>query len=392
MITTVLITIWGYPKQVHSQINDSLRIDKITPEDVSGGDSFGFAVAVKNDYGLIGAPYQDNSGVDTGAVYLFDLSTNKQIRKLTVKEEKEGDLFGYAVSLSDEYALIGQPYTDQGAIDGGGAHLFALDSLRYPKQLTTEDLKEGDLFGYAVAVSDQYALVSAPYQDTRGVDSGVVYLFDVTTGKQLRKLTPRDGNAGDLFGYSVAIAPGYALIGAPYRDERGVDSGAVYWFDLETGEQLAKLVPTDGANAGDLFGYSVAIAPGYALIGAPYRDSVGTDAGSVYLFDLNTGAQINKIEPQDLAAGDVYGHSLAFFGNALLVGAPYQDRGGLDTGGAYLSDFAYKNQVPQNVEIQSQPGDLLGYAVGGAQDFALIGAPYGDDFGADSGVVYRIQR
>ncbi|XOV76679.1 MAG: hypothetical protein ACFHWZ_07435 [Phycisphaerales bacterium] len=47
---------------------------------------------------------------------------------------------------------------------------------------------------------------------------------------------------------------------ARFDDDAGVDSGSAYFFDSETGDQLNKILPSDGA-AGDQFGYSVGIAP-----------------------------------------------------------------------------------------------------------------------------------
>ena len=52
----------------------------------------------------------------------------------------------------------------------------------------------------------------------------------------------------------------------------------------DLGDQLFKLLPDDGA-ANDLFGFSVAISGATAIVGAYVDDNNGTDSGSAYLFD-----------------------------------------------------------------------------------------------------------
>jgi outer membrane protein assembly factor BamB len=366
---------------------------KIAPDDLREGDSYGFSLAVKNDYGMIAAPYQDTSNMDAGAVYLFDLKYNKLVKKLTAPEEAEGDLFGYSVALSEKHAVISQPYRDTLGADSGAAYIYSLDELQEPSQLKAEDIKAGDLFGFAVTVSDKYAVVSAPYKDEGEVDTGVVYVFDIMTGTLLWKLIPTDGKEGDLFGYTVAIAENNLLVGVPYRDEQGIDSGVVYRFDLETGKELAKLVPEDG-GAGDLFGFALTVnEPEQLLVGAPYDDTRGIDSGSVYLFDYNTNIELNNFSPEDSKEGDVHGHSLAMFNDKVLVGAIYLDNGDIpDTGGAYFFDPNDYETLVKITHSQLKTGDLMGYAVGGHEDFALIGAPHTDDYGEDSGMVYLIKR
>ena len=79
------------------------------------------------------------------------------------------------------------------------------------------------------------------------------------------KLLASDGGPGDEFGYSVAVDGDRAVIGAPYDDDLGADSGSAYVFRFDgyNWVQEAKLLPGD-APPGDSysppgFGYNVAI-------------------------------------------------------------------------------------------------------------------------------------
>jgi hypothetical protein len=119
--------------------------------------------------------------------------------------------------------------------------------------------------------------------DDNGSDSGSAYLFDVSTGAQIVKLTPSDGAEGDGFGRSVAISGNLAIVGAEGDDDNGSNSGSAYIFDVTTGTQLAKLVAGDGAPI-ELFGVWVSIDGNTALVGAPLDDDNGINSGSAYLF------------------------------------------------------------------------------------------------------------
>ena len=107
-------------------------------------------------------------------------------------------------------------------------------------------------------------------------------------GDQLFKLLPNDGAADDRFGFSVAISGATTIIGALGNDDNGFTSGSAYLFDTTTGKQIAKLLPDDGA-ADDRFGGSVAISGAagneFAIVGAQYDDDNSINTGSAYLFD-----------------------------------------------------------------------------------------------------------
>ena len=60
-------------------------------------------------------------------------------------------------------------------------------------------------------------------------------------------------------------------------------STAPAYADL--GDQLAKLLPDDGAAADEFGHYSVAINGTTAIVGAPGDDDNGSASGSAYLFD-----------------------------------------------------------------------------------------------------------
>lgn len=361
---------------------------KFTADDGGSGDLFGFAVAMNSNRALIGSAYSDSNGkADSGAVYLFDLG--QQLRKKFAADDgTNGNVFGYAVAIDGNYALVGSAYNDRRSTDSGLAYLIDLNSGEQKYRFSPEDSNAGDLFGYSVAVSGKYAVVGAPYNDGRGDNSGCAYVFDTYTGQQLQRLSPEDNMAGDMFGYAVAVQGQYAIVSSIYNDQKGTDSGAIYLFDLNTGRQIQKYTADDG-GAGDAFGRSVAMNGNYVLVGAAYSDARGGDSGAAYLFDLSQGRQIKKFSPDDGSAGDLFGYSVALNNRFALIGSAYSDRKGADSGAAYLFDLASGQQIQTLQADDASAGDVFGNSVAISGNYALVGSAYDDDNGkGDNGSAY----
>ncbi|MCH8252294.1 MAG: FG-GAP repeat protein, partial [Planctomycetes bacterium] len=101
------------------------------------------------------------------------------------------------------------------------------------------------------------------------------------------KLVPQDAAPGDRFGTSVAADGTFAIIGAPGTVKNGASIGAAYVFHVDDGSwfEQAKLVP-DGAGPSAMFGQSVAMSAGVAVVGAPGDTHDGAATGAVYVFRL----------------------------------------------------------------------------------------------------------
>lgn len=199
------------------------------------------------------------------------------------------------------------------------------------------------------------------------------------------KIRASDGEEGDQFGIALAVSGNLAIVGTPFDDEIGPNSGSVYLFNLSTGAQLAKLRPSDSAPF-DRFGFSVAVSGNIAIIGAPDDDDNGLDSGSAYLFNISTGAQIAKLKPSDGAEGDEFGRSVGISGNIAVVGARFDDDRGLNSGSAYLFNVSTGAQVAKLVPTESDANDWSGYSVAISGNVVAVGAPMPTPRARDKGV------
>ncbi len=368
---------------------------KLTASDGAADDNFGFAVALEGDTALIGSYRNDIAlEADRGAAYVFARSGAAwtQQQKLTASDGAAGDLFGCAVALSGETALVGARSDDfPPQLNRGSAYVFVRSGANWAEQqkLTASDGVGGDQFGTTVALSGDTALVSAPDDDVGAdINKGSAYVFvrSDTTWTEQQKLTGSDGDTIDEFGNAVALSGDTALIGSQV-DDIGIleNRGSAYVFARTgtTWSQRQKIAANDGAED-DLFGAAVALSNDTALVGAHRVDiSPNTDQGAAYIFaGSDAYPQQAQIIPADGAADDFLGVSVAISGDTALIGAPEDDIGADEDQGSVYVFVRSGAGWTQQQEINAADGgerDLFGWSVSLSGDTALIGA-FGDEF------------
>ena len=97
---------------------------KLTAEDGAADDHLGYAVALRGDLLVAGAPYSDR---ENGAVYAFRRTGTSwtQDTRIDGRTSHDGDRFGWALDLSRATLAVGAPYEEQpNKTDSGVLHLF----------------------------------------------------------------------------------------------------------------------------------------------------------------------------------------------------------------------------------------------------------------------------
>ena len=263
----------------------------------------------------------------TGYEYL-----QAQIAKLTASDGVAGDLFGHSVAVDGDTAVVGA-YEDES--EKGAAYVLAKDSSGAWSQVAkltasdgdaSSDGEAGDIFGWSVAVDWDTVVAGARYDDS-------AYVFTKpgtgwATATETAKLTASDGVVGDWFGQSVAVDGDTVVVGASEDD----GSGSAYVFTKAADSvwtdatQTAKLTASDGDDF-DEFGKSVAVDGDTVVAGAPNNDGYG----SAYVFikpaagwdDATQTAKLTPGATDDGAAGlaGTFGAAVAVGGDTVVVGA-----------------------------------------------------------------------
>ena len=325
--------------------------------------------------------------------------------KLLADDGAPNDFFGFSVALSGDTAVIGATKVDDDirGVDVGAAYVFTRSGNSWHQQakLTADDGAAKDEFGGKVTLSGDTAVIGAIFHDDKGNDSGSVYVFtrSGTTWSQQVKLTAADTAANDAFGQSIALSDDTVVIGAPHDDDKGNDSGSVYVFTRSgtTWSQQVKLTAADGAE-GDVFGISIAFSGDTIVIGADLNDEKALNAGAVYVFTRsgNNWSQQAKLTAADGAETDIFGVRVALSGDTVLISARRDDDDvmGIDAGSAYV--FTRTGTTwQQQVKLTAADGaadDRFGRSVALVGDTAVIGAMFQDDKGDNSGSAYMFIR
>ncbi len=341
---------------------------RLTAEDGAAGDLFGISVGISGDTVVVGAAGGTiGSNVAQGSVYVFIRINGvwRQQQKLTADDGGTNDIFGRSVAISGDSVVVGASGNNG---TQGSAYVFTRSETVWTQQekLLANDGAAGDRFGFPVVITGDTVVVGAPF-DIIGAnaDQGSAYVFtrNGTVWTQQQKLTANDGSAEDIFGFSIAISADTIVVGA-LSDLTGANGsqGSAYVFtrSFANGQavwtQQQKLVPDDSVISHH-FGFSVAISGDTVVVGAN-NDEIGgnRDQGSAYVFTRSFAsngaawAQQQRLIANDGAAGDVFGASLAFSGDTLVVGASLD---GIDTNRAQGSAYVFVSPARPSVAIVS---------------------------------------
>ncbi|MBN1524509.1 MAG: FG-GAP repeat protein [Spirochaetales bacterium] len=329
--------------------------------DMQADDYFGHTVSINGNYGIVGA-YQEDGGEgdpasSAGAAYIFERNSSGiwgETAILHASDMQLGDGFGYSVSISGSYAIVGAWEEDGGignpATAAGGAYIFERNSSgvwEEAAQLHASDMQAGDHFGGSVSITGSYAIVGA-YQEDGGpgnpeTGAGATYIFERNSfgvWEETALLHASDMQAIDSFGHTIALSGNYAIVGA-YGEDGGesdpvTDAGSAYIFERDSNgnwSQQAILQASD-MQFDDRFGMCVAIDGNYAIVDAHWEDGgIGdpvSGAGAAYIYKRNNSGvweELNILHASDMQPYDYFGKSIAINNGKVIISAYYEDGG-----------------------------------------------------------------
>ena len=343
---------------------------KLTARDTSALVQFGFSVAISGDTALIGAIGDDSLGFPSGSAYVFVRNGGvwSQQQKLTANDASSGDVFGFSVAISGDTAVVGDYRHSDAGLASGAAYVFARNGGGWSQQqkLTASDAAAGDVFGGSVAIEGDTVVVGSRFDGDAGYRSGSAYVF-VRNGSiwsQQQKLVASDASEQDEFGYSVAISGDTAVIGAPSDSTPGFFDlvGSAYVFVRNGGlwSQQAKLIANERPAARQL-GWSVAVNGDLVVAGAPFESAAAFHTGSAYLFLRSGGvwSQDQKLTASDAQLFNDFGWSAALSGTTAVIGSPFGQLGA-NPGSAYVYEPELTALSPAKVWVGLKNSDDTG--------------------------------
>jgi sulfur relay (sulfurtransferase) DsrC/TusE family protein len=388
-----------------SSITPTVPVATLDNPSPAVNDEFGFAVAISGFRVLVASPADDTGATDAGSAYIYDLnSATPAVPAITLNHPTltAGDRFGRAADISGSRVVLGAYLNDTGAGDSGCAYVYDVSSGTPTVPLVTLNNptpSSSDWFGRAVAVDGTRVVIAAALDNTGASDAGSAYVYDLTSGTPalpvatLNNPTPA---VNDQFGGSLTISGTRVVVGAYLDDTGATDAGSAYVYDVSSGTPTVPIFTLNnpGLAVNDQFSFSVAVSGNLMVVGSYLDDTGATDAGSVYVYDLNNGTPtvplftLNNPEP---ASNDRFGRSIAISGTRLVVGAYWDSTGAAFAGSAYVYDLSSSTPTVPNFTLNNPSpasSDQFGKAVAISGTRIVIGADYDDSGETDAGSAY----
>lgn len=254
-------------------------------------DLFGCSVALQGNYAIVGAYRDHENGLsDNGSATIFRRNNSTGIWEVQVKlindNPETNDFFGRSVDIYGDYSIVGAFGDSEGGFTSNGSATIykrntSTNNWESQGKLINTNSSNGEFFGFSVSISNDFALIGA-YQDSEQgfTSNGSVSVYKKSTSGnytfQTKILNPSQGN-GDDFGISTKISGDFIIVGAFEDDENGqTNNGSTSIFRKygNSWKLIQKFINPNSNNL-DKFGRSVSI-DGFTkrfIVGAPDSQS-----------------------------------------------------------------------------------------------------------------------
>jgi hypothetical protein len=390
--------------------------------DGTSGSRFGCSLDSDDTAVVVGAEQEGYSGHQYGGTHVFieDAGGWTEAAYFSAGLHDQ-DLFGRAVALGGGQVIVGAPGNDEYGLDSGNVQIFgAIADCNSNQQLdaceidagTGHDFNENGILdecegvacrleevqrlvqppaGVAdVSLSEDIAVLGVPMEQPNG--AVYVYRSSGSAWSQEARLEAWDGGEGGSFGTAVAAYGDRVLVGAPDRREEYWFDGAAYLFHFD-GSSWAPEERFTTPYAGDYLGVSLALGDGVLVLAAPFADMYGFHDGAAYVYRYTAGAWELEAELADPGATDMdyFGQSMALDRNLLVVGASSHEEEGPDSGIAYVYRYDGSQWQYEARLAPSDPSYLVGCStvLAVADDLIMLGPGPGLSHTTGAAYVFR---
>ncbi|MAT80317.1 MAG: hypothetical protein CMJ29_01565 [Phycisphaerae bacterium] len=378
--------------------------------------SFGAAVDVDGVYAVVGAPTCNMEGTFSGRAYLFEYSEGEWTYRHTFDDGAAGSEFGIAVDIDGRSVAIGEPGETSDAgyvnlyeiVDGLDSGVVSVGGLQPQRGSTPR-------FGEALDRDRDLLVIGAP-----GISGSIGYAAiyeNLSDGSYVFDsfLNPPADLDDSLskFGAAVAISNNTAVVGAPWPEGGAEDHGGVVVFDQEADSSwvASARLDNDETASSIRFGQAVDIHEDLIIVGIPADNPAGNGSGSARIFRYSPTSSFWVLEHHllgwDVTSGDQYGDDVAAGPHGVGVGVPFYNVGftGNESGVAFIyrqmswDDDNWQHdmrqiqpclgsdQIIRNPEIDADTASF-GLDIALDSNTAIVGDPYyRNDDGDPSGIV-----
>lgn len=347
----------------------------------ASGDFFGHSVAISGDRAAVGAPGYDGNGEGVVYPFVYDaVGAWLAQSPLQLNDRVRNDYFGESVALKNTTLVVGATGRDAPAIGSGGAYVYTSNAGTWNLQAALPGAGVGETLGESIALTNDSLLIGAPNATSDFYGRGRVAAYELTGGAwSTRPSLWALGDGQQEFGYAVALSGNTLVASAPRQSASSGGSGVATIFtrDDATGlwnPQIWLPQSCDPLILDDfLSGCGVALEGDTAIIGLP---KTGLSQGSAYVYVRSAGIwhlQDSLIDPSG-AANDQLGASVALSGNTAVLGAP-KANGGKGEAIVFVRSGSTWSLQQRLIAPDGVANDEFGLTVALSRDTAIVGAP-----------------
>jgi len=378
-------------------------------------DFLGTASAMSADWFAALAPGDDGLNNDTsnlGAVYMYKKDPATLTWKLNqiVRTKDESINVGEAgdnpssIALFGNYMAIGS-YASKNNL--GAVYIFKNISQKWTFQLKISGTSPSGLFGYSVALNNQFLFVGAPQDNTLSGGLSVYSLSDFTLQQKLRLNSSLD----NYFGTSISVQGNILAVGGTgYPLNLGAHTGFVniYNFDATSSQWVErannplsfnsskdKVSGKDSAGksitinipSASQLGFSVSVGSNFIAAGAPGLNRDGSNTtGSIFVLSLLNNEVRQLTDPAN-EMNVSYGSSLQFSGNNLFVGSKTTKslKGAVDSWSLSSTASTFNRRI---LSLTGAPSDAFGFSLAVSNTDLIVGARLNDEPVSDNGSLH----
>jgi len=297
--------------------NKWVQTAKLFPTDHFAYRQFGYSVSVNGNRLVVGAPFSNEFGAQSGAVYFFEYNGVNWIEKAKrmSPDAEPNEQFGKSVSLYGNRAIISCYQDKSGSEFKGAAYIFEHNGNNWlqKEKLIAANSESTKYFGKVVSISDDMVVIGYPNDDTYGNNSGAIYIFEYngTNWIQKAKLFASMPEANSFFGVSVCIDQDRAIVGTSLYQ-----NGAAYLIQ-KIGNDWVIIKRFDSLDINDpfndyYFGQNVSIQGNDIVVNATF--------GYLFNFSDQKWNYVAKLIPSFNTNSNVVNNCIAMDDSLVIIG------------------------------------------------------------------------
>ena len=358
---------------------------KLVADDADAGDKFGRSVSIYGDYVVVSSPFEDTTATDSGSVYIFKRSgtTWSQQQQIQASDAADSDFLGAGIgqggggiAIDNDYFIIGAVNNDDSGANSGSAYIFkrgqVLSSVTYPTIAMTANSSSGCISSSSSNLSgweswkafnhtinnEGWHTNGGNYDSSNGNFSGsqpYSTTYDGSSTVSGEWIQIQFSSAISIVGINIAPRSPPSNIGQ-YEDRCPGDGRILGSNDGSTWTSITTF-NSQTYTGGSYTNITFAASSSYTYFRLVVTKLSGNDAtvqcGEIQYVEqgslVDVWSQQSKLIASDAAASDQFGTVVDISGDYAIAGAPNEDTGGSNAGAAYI--FKKGTQTESGLDI-----------------------------------------